>query len=482
VAFSVAGFAQTANAAGGTEYVNQAGGSDTGTCRLSSAPCATITYALSQATNGTTIKVAGGTYDEQLTVSGTQNVSIAGSWVPKNGTASPTIVQPSALPANDVNTDSSTQEFAIVDAQPGAHLNLTKLTLDGSAGQSQFTDCTKNYVGAYYHDASGSMTKVTATNIALPTALSGCQDGLGVFVASDSGTGTPSNVSMTSLTVNNYQKNGIVCKDGGTNCAITKSKVTGNGASDKIAQNGIEIANDINGGPGATATVTHNTVSQNSYTDPNFTVGNLNYATAAGILVIDSSTTAVSNNNVMHNDVNIDAVVFTGGGTPSGWTIENNVANNAENNTSGRVPTGYGVGDGIVVDGAGGATVSHNKALHNVENGLVLAGTTNTTADHNTTSSNGAEGIHVGGGVGYTGQNSASNTVSNNTSNGNGTDGILADVNTGGNQFTTNVLKNDGGFDARDQSSGGGTAGTDNNWTGNTCTPAGDSSPAGLCP
>jgi hypothetical protein len=51
------------------------GGSDTGDC--TAAACATIGYAVSQAANGDVIKVAAGTYDEEVAV--TKRVSLEGA-------------------------------------------------------------------------------------------------------------------------------------------------------------------------------------------------------------------------------------------------------------------------------------------------------------------------------------------------------------------------------------------------------------------
>ena len=66
----------------------------------------------------------------------------------------------------------------------------------------------------------------------------GCQDGLGVYVASDAG--AHSTVIMTTDTVQPYDKNGITCDDVGTTCTIESSTVTGIGATPLIAQNGIQ--------------------------------------------------------------------------------------------------------------------------------------------------------------------------------------------------------------------------------------------------
>ena len=77
-------------------------------------------------------------------------------------------------------------------------------------------------MGAYYHDASGSMTNDTVTEINMPTDLFGCQGGLGVYVTTDSGSASRVALTMTADNVNNYDKNGITCDDPGT-CAPSRT-------------------------------------------------------------------------------------------------------------------------------------------------------------------------------------------------------------------------------------------------------------------
>jgi parallel beta-helix repeat protein/predicted outer membrane repeat protein len=481
-----ASFVQSAGAttSGGTLYVSTTG-SDTGTCRLSSHPCQTITYALTQATADSTIKVAGGTYAEQVVVSGSQHVTIAGGWVPKGSSASPTVVDPTSVPSAEPDSDSSQSQYAIIDAQPGATLNLSKVTVNGDGAQSQFNSCADDYVGVYYHDASGTMSTDTVTNVELPTADFGCQDGLGVYVTSDTGL---SNVSMTHLTVTNYDKNGITCDDETTTCSIAKSTVTGIGPTPLIAQNGIQAANDGQDHAGPSVTITGNKVTGNTYTDPQFQGGTAGFTQAAGILLIDSNNTTVSSNVVQGNDANIYAYQDGQGAPYPAWMITNNHIGQAVNNsgtdcggTCDPVPFGDGIGDGLVLDSVTNVTATGNTSDSDAEYGFALAGAIDSTLSNNTTTTSGG-GIYVGGDApGYVGANSTGNTVDNNKANGNTHDGIFADTTASNNTFGSNSLHSNGGFDAHDISTGAGTAGTANTWTGDTCKPAHDSSPAGLC-
>src|SRR5579863_2166582 len=137
-------------------FVNGGTGHDVGSCPAS-APCATITYALTQAAGGATIKVAAGTYPEQLVI--TKNVTIIGR------SATRTVLAPTSVTQNDVFTDSTTPQFAIVDVHSGggdlSSVNLQNLGINGAAaGLSSFNSCSDNFPGVYYHDAGGQMKNV----------------------------------------------------------------------------------------------------------------------------------------------------------------------------------------------------------------------------------------------------------------------------------------------------------------------------------
>jgi parallel beta-helix repeat protein len=435
-----------AGAQGGKLFVNASTGSDSNPC-TKALPCATIGHALSQAASGATIKVAAGNYPEQLVIN--KNVSIT-------GVVNQTIIDPSMLPVADSDTDSSQLQYAIVDATSGATVNLTNLTIDGQAAQNQFTSCLDDFVGVYYHDASGTMTGDTVTNIELPPFLFGCQQGLGVYVASDAG--HSSSVGMNYDSVTNYDKNGITCDDPGTDCSITGSAVTGIGPTGLIAQNGIQFY-DADGG-----SVMGSTVSGDSYTG--------GFVTAAGLLVISTGTLNISGNTVSNSDVNIYLGTDGTGPAAGVWSVTSNTVTGATD----KVPGGSaGFGDGIQLDSTSNpVTIKGNTVTGGAENGISVFSATGATLSKNKTNSNTGDGIYIGGPGSFVGTPSTGNTISTNTVQKNGQDGILADSNSASNQFSANVLKSNTIYDIDDM-------GTGNTWTGNTCTPPGDSNPGGLC-
>ncbi len=441
----------TAGASGGNKlYVATTGSDTSNTCTVATSPCLTIGHALSEAASGSKIEVAAGNYPEQLVIN--KSVKIIGSANKSN----PTVVEPLSLPTSDTDTDSSQLQYAIVDVTSGARVKLTNLIINGDMAESQFNSCTNDFVGVYYHDASGSMTGDSVTNIELPQADFGCQDGLGVYVASDAG--DTSKVSMSDDSVTAYDKNGITCDDVGTTCSITGTTVTGIGPTGLIGQNGIQFYDAFSG------TIVHDTVSDNSYTGGTYT--------AAGLLLISTGSLNVSTNTVSDSDVNVYMGTDGTGLAAGHWSLTGNTVTGATD----KVPGGEsGFGDGIQLDSTSNAvTISGNTVTGGAENGISVFSATGATLSQNKTEHNLGDGIYIGGPGSFVSSASTGNIISGNTVAKNGGDGILADSYSASNQFSGNTLTNNVRYDIDDQ-------GTGNTWTGNTCTPAGDSNPSGLC-
>ncbi len=439
-----------AQAASETLFVSTTG-SDTGACTSSSAPCATIDYALTQATPNAAINVAAGTYTQQLVI--TQNTTILGA------AGGGTIIDPTSIPTSETDTGRGIPVSAIVDVRPHVNLVMKNVVVDGSGAQSQFTDCSQNFTGVYYHDAIGQLKKDTVENIELAPSLFGCQDGYGVYAATD--TGSTSSVQVNAVKVSAYQKNGIVCRGVGTSCGVDSSTVTGVGPTSQIAQNGIEMYEVFS------AEVQGNTVSGNSYTGG----GASNQAT--GLLLFDIGSLTATSNTLTNND--IDAYVGSDGTNPTnqtGYFVTDNTMSNATD----KVPGGaLGYGDGIQIDSASApVTVSGNTILGSAENGISLLGVSNATVSGNSATKDVGDGIYVGGPGSVNAGGSSNNTVSNNTVKKNGQAGISAASDSSANAFNNNIGTSNTRYDFED-------LGTSNSWMGNTCTPVGDSSPAGLC-
>jgi parallel beta-helix repeat protein len=455
-----------------TLYVSPSGTDVNNNCQASLNPCQTIDYALTQALSGATIKVQAGTYAEQVKI--THPVTIVGAG------ANQTVIDPPAPVTFDADTDSTQPQFYVVDAVGTTGVNLEDLGINGSGMRAGLdTDiygCGQNIVGAYYHDASGSMTNDTVTQIEMPARLFGCQGGLGVYVTTDSTWPTGSSLRMVSDNINNYNKNGITCDDPRTSCTITNTTVTGIGSTTLIAQNGIQVW-------AGAASLSGDVVTGNTYDGPTYS--------AAGALVINPFTLHLKRNTITNNDVNayllqdfqpdnllcgnLSSSCSNAASAGTTFTVLHNHLSNATNAYGN--PTESGFGDGLDLDSETTSTLVHNNTVDsNPSEGITLFGTTSVNVRGNTVRDNGNVGIYLT--VGSTAVTANANTVQSNTISSSGTDGILADANTGGNTFAHNSIQLDGAFDAQDQSTGAGTAGTANTWTADRCT---TSDPSGLC-
>jgi hypothetical protein len=451
---------QSADALPLTLFVNASGGTDTGVCPMT-APCATISYALTQAGAGATIFVANGIYPEQLTI--TQSVSIVGA------TVTSTVIRPTTLPLTDTDTDSATPQKYIVDVAPGTTgVHLKNLSIQGSGASSTFASCADNYVGVYFHDASGHLGRVRLSGIELPPGLAGCKDGLGVYVASDSG--STSAVDMLDMGIGSYQQSGIACDDAGTTCNISATKITGSGTASQVSQSGIQVF-------GASGEISNVRVLNNTYAGGG--AGN----EATGVRLLNAGTVTVKDSLSKSNDIGIYAAEIPADGlvppTTGTWTIKHNRTLLATDHVPGGA---HGYGDGIVIDSTSNAVdVIENSARSDAESGIALYGTTGVDLGFNTAVLD-QDGIYVGG-PGTAATSSSGNVIGGNVAQANHHDGILADVVTteSGNTFTANWSRSNVSTQIVDLSTGAGTLGTANTWNANRCRRGTHSSPRDLC-
>jgi hypothetical protein len=452
--FALVAPAVTASAglSGGNYFVSMTG-TDTGTCQTLATACATINYAIGQATPNAVINVAKGLYNQQVNVD--KNVTIDGA------VHQGTVIQPTSLVANGVDPDHPTIPIdAIIAVNVGNDASLRNIVVNGAAVANQFeaTGCATNFVGVYYHDASGGLTSVVANNIAMPSNLFGCQDGLGIYAASDPG--STSIVTMSQVVVTNYQKNGITCDDAGTSCVINSSTVIGVGPSAQIAQNGIQGYN-----------ATYLRIANSKVKDASYTLGGANNQ-ATGLLIYDVGAVEVVGNAIQNNDVNVFLGSDGTGPVETKWNVRDNRITNATDNVAGGEAL---YGDGIQIDSTNNNIVlDQNLIKFSAENGISLLGASHVKVAYNMSYSNTGNGIYIGGPGSVVTGGSSHNLIEHNDANGNGQDGILADADSTLNAFEANIADANAKFDLQD-------LGVDNGWAGNTCNPQHDSSPAHLC-
>ena len=250
----VAGFlaitAPAASATGATAkwYVATSGTDVSNACTVKSFPCQTLGHALAeQAASGVggIIKVGAGTYTEQLSITpANDNVTIKGA---KGGT---TVIQPPQTGLlSDTDTDSSNPEYYVIDVAPGTvRLGLSSLSVSGANGTG-FLDgdgqgCGQDYVGIYYHEASGSINNVSVNGIDMPADLFGCQGGQGVYV--DSSASGASTVSMNAVSMLSPAPSTKTTADlpagSYTNDQLAVAKVPAGFTSGEITVNGFAVS------------------------------------------------------------------------------------------------------------------------------------------------------------------------------------------------------------------------------------------------
>jgi parallel beta helix pectate lyase-like protein len=109
------------------------------------------------------------------------------------------------------------------------------------------------------------------------------------------------NGNVSSNTIDDYQKNGVVATGAGTAANVLNNTVTGRGHLPTIAQNGVVILS------GATALIKGNSISHNWYAGPTWT--------AYGLLLIDAKGVKQQSNTFVDNQGNLGNFGRGGGNT-----------------------------------------------------------------------------------------------------------------------------------------------------------------------
>jgi|GEM_PF-882427 len=226
------------------------------------------------------VDICPGTYSEQLTIA--DSVQLTRAPVPAS-LGSVTIELPAAV-GSDQSLGLSTTSCQANDSANSIQIPQSVIEVCGTTKSVQVTvnnltvegDWPSNVCNDSLYDilvGGGASLALTDSTVERAGAypLNGCQGGVGVEVGF-SPTGQVGHATLRDDTVETYQKNGIAIDGAGSTADISGTTVTGAGATPAIAQNGIQISF------GATASVTHSTVTGDNYTGGGKT-------SAAGILV-----------------------------------------------------------------------------------------------------------------------------------------------------------------------------------------------------
>ncbi|MDZ7313674.1 MAG: T9SS type A sorting domain-containing protein, partial [candidate division KSB1 bacterium] len=197
------------------------------------------------------------------------------------GAGSSTIVQsPNTLTKYFTTT---AKNYPIIWVHDADGVVIEDLVVDGAGkGNSNY-----RFVGIGYDNAGGTIEDVEIKDIR-NTPINGAQHGVGILANSAEGTARTLNVNRCNI--HGYQKNATVFNGADLAATITNNTITGAGAVNFIAQNGIQVSY------GATANINGNTVSGHSYTPATWV------ATGMLLYLADANT---NGNTISENQVGI---------------------------------------------------------------------------------------------------------------------------------------------------------------------------------
>ncbi len=344
-------------------YVAPTGNNAANNCQTAGSPCATVAYALTQAAaSGDTINIANGTYVEEITIN--KSVALVGA------SATSTIIKaPAALTVNAAIPGSGGQQTAIVFVTGAVTASMTRLHVQGPGPGSCGTLGYGVFVGggANFSYANG---RITLTRDTTPP-LSGCQNGTGIRFGA-AATSQIGSGSVTSNTIETFQKNGVTVDNAGSNAAISGNTIVGELPPPNIAQNGIQVSR------GATATITGNTVRNEQCGAASCGPG-FGQESATAVLLFNSGNTTITNNTltngdyglVLSNDATSTAVINVSGNTISNNRYGGVFATGGTLNLTSNTITGgnYGV---IAANFTGDA----QNSIINLNGGNIISGAT----------------------------------------------------------------------------------------------------------
>jgi hypothetical protein len=239
-----------ASASAATLYVSNSASVVAGGKSCAQPGYSTIQAAITAGGAGANVSVCPGTYTEQLEITNAVKLSAA------SGAGTVTVAMPSAPKESTTTCDyaeSEAQTDAIsICAPKTATVAITGLDVEAVV---PVETCGGGLNGIFVGEGT-----LKATNVVVDGASSsldgykGCQHGVAINVGSIEPTEIAHAV-LKDVTVFGYEKNGPTVSGEGSTMTMTASKVTGEGQSPYIAQNGIQVAY------GAEGTIKSTTVS-----------------------------------------------------------------------------------------------------------------------------------------------------------------------------------------------------------------------------
>lgn len=262
-------------------------------------PYKTIAPAITRVVAGGTVKVAAGTYVEQVEID--KNLVLKGA-------GSGTVIQSPATLIKFFTT--SANNYPVVYVHDATTVTVQDLVVDGAGkGNANY-----KFEGIAYHNAGGAVRNVEIKDVR-DNPWSGGQHGVALYAYNDDS--TPRNLTVSGCNIHDFQKNGMALNGVGLTVDVSGNTVTGYGPTTVTAQNGIQV------GFGATGVVgPDNNVSSVSWT--------LNTDWVSTAVLIYASDADVIGNQVTNGQLGI--YLFEGAG---------DIANNTVTASAAGVGTNY---------------------------------------------------------------------------------------------------------------------------------------------
>ena len=237
-----------------------------------------IQAAIDAASPGDVVNVGAGIHREQLFID--KELTLGGNVAGTTRVEAPDAVDRSTY---DITTwTGGTRTVDAVIGVLGADVDLHHLVVDGrNTGPD-------NFYGVYYHDAGGSVTFCTVTNITHP-AGPGAQRVVSMAFSNSAATG-PFTVDVSDNVIPTFQKGGILVMGPAMVFTVERNQVTAYPTPD-IAGNGIQLSY------GATGTTLENTVSGVGYTGSGWS--------GSGILLFESGDVTMTGDTVTGSQTGI---------------------------------------------------------------------------------------------------------------------------------------------------------------------------------
>jgi hypothetical protein len=256
------------------------------------------------ASSGWTVNVATGTYEEQIEIN--KQLNLFGQSMESTIIKSPVTLTKSF--------STGPNNFPIVYVHDASGVAISDFTVDGSGrGNSNY-----RFIGIGYRNAGGAVSGCTIKDVR-NSPIDGAQHGVGLYANADDGNART--LDANNNTIFGFQKNGTVFTGANLTVSANGNTITGAGAVNFIAQNGIQIY-------GAAGSASGNHVTGFSYTPASWTSTGMLIYNALGSVSVTGNTVSECQTGIYfinaQGTISQDTVTNTLAGmgdTPHWWGI-----------------------------------------------------------------------------------------------------------------------------------------------------------------